>query len=345
MKEKVKFSRQLAGASGPMEDTLKNDMMFHMVMSRTRRGLKGLICALKGLKEEDVREVTILNPISYGDYLQKEIIVDTLVELNNNEILNIELQIEKDPDWIKRSLLYLCRAYDNIRGEDRDYDRLKPTTHIGILNHDLFPDHPEFYARYLLTNVENGNIYTTIFGMNVLSLNRTALATKEDKENRLDYWAEVFRAETWEDLRKLAEESETVAEVAEAMYQVNADESARSILRARRKFEEVYTTALNRQARAEAKAEAAEARFEEAEAKAEAAEAKAEAAETRFEEAEAKAEAAEAKAEAAETRLEEAENRFTAEIEVKDQEIESMHHKIDAMQQEIEQLRRQLETQ
>ena len=324
MKEKVKFSRQLAGASGPMEDTLKNDMMFHMVMSRTRRGLKGLICALKGLKEEDVREVTILNPISYGDYLQKEIIVDTLVELNNNEILNIELQIEKDPDWIKRSLLYLCRAYDNIRGEDRDYDRLKPTTHIGILNHDLFPDHPEFYARYLLTNVENGNIYTTIFGMNVLSLNRTALATKEDKENRLDYWAEVFRAETWEDLRKLAEESETVAEVAEAMYQVNADESARSILRARRKFEEVYTTALNRQARAEAKAEAAEARFEEAEAK---------------------AEAAEAKAEAAETRLEEAENRFTAEIEVKDQEIESMHHKIDAMQQEIEQLRRQLETQ
>ena len=42
--------------------------------------------ALKGLKEEDVREVTILNPISYGDYLQKEIIVDTLVELNNNEI-------------------------------------------------------------------------------------------------------------------------------------------------------------------------------------------------------------------------------------------------------------------
>ena len=195
MNKKVKLSGPLANARGPMEDTLKNDMMFHMVMSRTGRGLKGLIC----------------------------------------------------------SLLYLCRAYDNIRGDDKDYDSLKPTTHIGILDYDLFPDCPEFYAKYLLTNVENGNVYTTIFGMNVLSLRRTELATEEDKENRLDYWAEVFRAETWEELKTLAEQSQTVAEVAEAMYQVSADEHARSILRARRKYEEVFTTAINRQARAEAK--------------------------------------------------------------------------------------------
>ena len=260
MTNRIKLSRQLAKASGPMEDTLKNDMMFHMVMSRTGSGLKGLICALKGLREEEVREVTILNPISYGEYLQKEIIVDTLVELNNNEILNIELQVQKDPGWIKRSLLYLCRAYDNIRGNDKDYDSLKPTTHIGILDHDLFPEYPEFYARYLLTNVENGNVYTTIFGMNVLSLNRTELATREDRENRLDYWAEVFRAETWEELRKLAEQSQTFAEVAEAMYQVSADEHARSILRARRKYEEVHTTLVNAKARAEAKLADAEKR-------------------------------------------------------------------------------------
>ncbi|MBR5970793.1 MAG: Rpn family recombination-promoting nuclease/putative transposase [Lachnospiraceae bacterium] len=253
MTTRIKLSRPLAEASGPVENTLKNDMMFHMVMARTSKGLKGLICALKGLREKDVRNVVLLNPISYGDYLQKEIIVDTLVELNNNEILNIELQVRKDPDWIKRSLLYLCRAYDNIRGEQKDFDRLKPTTHIGILDHDLFQEYPEFYAKYLLTNVKNGNVYTSIFGMNVLSLGRTELATEEDKANKLDYWAEVFRAETWEDLRRLAAQNRSVAEVAEAIYQVNADESARSILRARRKYEEVYTSAINGRARAEAR--------------------------------------------------------------------------------------------
>ena len=46
-------------------------------------------------------------------------------------------------------------------------------------------------------------------------------------------------------------ENQNVAEVAEAMYQVSAEESARSILRARRKYEEVYTSAINGRARAE----------------------------------------------------------------------------------------------
>ena len=144
MTTRIKLSRQLAEASGPIETTLKNDMMFHMVMARAEGGLKGLICALKGLREEDVRSVKLLNPISYDDYLEKEIVVDTLVELNNGEILIIELQVRKDPYWIKRSLLYLCRAYDNIKGEQKEFDRLKPTTHIGILDYDLFRSIPSF---------------------------------------------------------------------------------------------------------------------------------------------------------------------------------------------------------
>ena len=252
MKKKITLSEPLAKASGAIETTLKNDMMFHMVMSRSDLALKGLICALQGLEEEDVKSVTLLNPINYDEYLQKEIIVDTLVELNTKEVLNIEVQIERDKEWIKRSLLYLCRAYDNLMGEDREYARLKPTTHIGILDHDLFPEHREFYGKYLLKNVKDGHVYTDIFGMNVLSLNRTELATEEDKSNRLDYWAQVFKAETWEELRQLAERSEAMAETAELVYKVNADVHERSILRAHRKYQEVYATAMAGLKRAEA---------------------------------------------------------------------------------------------
>ena len=267
MEKRIKLSRQLAGASGSMEVTLKNDMMFHMVMARSETALKGLVCALKGLREEDVRSVTLLNPINYDEYLEKEIVVDTLVELNNAEILNIELQVKRDPDWIRRSLLYLCRAYDNIKGEDKGYHRLKPTTHIGILDHDLFPEHPEFYAKYLLTNVSNGNVYTSIFGMNVLSLNRIPLATEEDRNHKLDFWAKVFRAETWEELKGLAERSKAVSEVAETMYRVSAEQHNQSILRARRKYEEIHATIMYAKARAEAERDEAVARLDAAEAK------------------------------------------------------------------------------
>ena len=279
MTNRIRLSRQLAGASGSIEITLKNDMLFHMVMARSERALKGLVCALKGLREEDVRTVRLLNPINYDEYLEKEVVVDTLVEMNNAEILNIELQIRRDKEWIKRSLLYLCRAFDNIKGEDKGYERLKPTTHIGILDHDLFPEHPEFYAKYLLTNVSNGNIYTSIFGMNVLSLNRIGLATEEDRNNKLDYWAKLFRAETWEELKSLAERSEAMSEVAEAMYRVSAEQHNQSILRARRKYEEIHATVVNARDRAEAERDAMAAKLDAAEAKLGATEAKLSAAE------------------------------------------------------------------
>ena len=71
--------------------------------------------------------------------------------------------------------------------------------------------------------------YTSIFGMNVLSLNRIHLASEEDKKHRLDYWARVFRAETWEELKVLAEGSEAVSEVAEAMYKVSAEQHTATV--------------------------------------------------------------------------------------------------------------------
>ena len=251
MNQKIELSRQLAEARGVIENRLTNDMLFHMVMSRSERALKGLICALKGLREEDVKQVSVLNPINYDEYLQKEIVVDTLVELNNSELLNIEVQVKRDTDWIKRSLLYLCRAYDNLAGEDRAYENLKPTTHIGIMDHDLFPEHKEFYARYLLRNTGDGHIYTDIFGINVLSLNQIGLATEEDKAAGLEYWAKVFKAETWEELADLAERSRAVAETAELMYKVSADVHERSVLRAHRKYQEMYASAMSGKERAE----------------------------------------------------------------------------------------------
>lgn len=118
-------------ATGIIQTGLTNDMLFHIVMNKSRKALKGLICALKRLDPEDVRDVNILNPIDYGNYISKEVVLDVRVELNNYEIMDIELQLYHDPNWDKRSVLYLCRAFDTI-GEGEDYSLLKPTTLIII---------------------------------------------------------------------------------------------------------------------------------------------------------------------------------------------------------------------
>ena len=236
--------------SGPIRYTLMNDMMFHMVMSRSKRALKGLICALKGLKEKDVKSVKLLTPVDYNEVLNKHIVMDVRVEMNNAEILDIEVQIGNEYDWIPRSLLYLCRAYDSLDAGE-EYENTKPATQVGILNFDLFPEKPEFYAKYLMMNVKNGNIYTPDFALNVLSLKHIDLATKEDEENGLVYWAKLFKATTWEELRRLSEVSPVFREVTEKMAKSNAELKEKVLLEMHERYLHDYASIKGHLARAE----------------------------------------------------------------------------------------------
>ena len=223
-----KQKRTLATAEGKIDYTLMNDMLFHMVMSKSKK-------ALKGFRESDVRSVKLLNTIDYTETLTKQIALDVRVELNNRELIDIEIQVAKKQGWINRSLLYLCRTFDNLQAAE-DYERIKPATHVGILDFNLFPEHPEFYARYLMTNVKNGNVYTPNFALNVLSLKHIDKATAEDEANSLVYWARLFKATTWEELKKLAEHSSAFEEVTDKMYKVNTDEQERYLIEAHEKY-------------------------------------------------------------------------------------------------------------
>ena len=222
-------------ATGPIDVTLKNDMMFHLVMSNSKKALKGLVCSLKGLDSDTVKDVELTNTIDYSLYTTKEIILDVMVILNNDEIIDIELQMYRDCNWELRSLLYLCRSFDSI-GEGEDYDMLKPTTLIAIMNNPLFPEYPEFYSKYMLLNVKNFQPYSSYLKLNVLYLNRTDLATQEDKDNMLVYWAKVFKATDWDELRSLCSNNETFEEVAKIMYNSNVQSQEKTIMEAHQKY-------------------------------------------------------------------------------------------------------------
>ncbi len=143
-------------ATGKIEYTLQSDMMFHYVMQKSKEALKGLVCALKGISPSDVKDIHVENPIELNN-AAKETIMDIKLTLNNDEILNIELQMYCENEWIPRSVLYLCRAYDSIERGD-NYTLLKPTTMFCITDKDLVKGaEPEFYAKYQLLNVKTRN--------------------------------------------------------------------------------------------------------------------------------------------------------------------------------------------
>ena len=310
IKKEVYFSPGLDEATGEIPEKLTNDIILHSVTQNNKEILRGLTAALLMVPTDTVTDVELLNPVDYRDFADKKMILDIRALINRSSIVNVELQMVLTMDskwWINRSLLYLCRTFDNVEA-GREYSEALPSVQVCIIPKDMFSDAPpEFYSQYMLMNDRNGHIYSRDFSLRVLYLNHIDLATETDKKNGLDFWAKAFLATTWEELKSLAKESSVFREVAESMYTVNADVSQRSMAEAHRKYVESYENMEAALVRIKQRVEEEQQKADIEQKKAEAAQQEAEAAHQEAEAERQKAEAERQKAEAERQRADAAE--------------------------------------
>ena len=225
--------RSYQEATGVIRFKMTNNYMFRFILQKNKKVLTGLICALLHLDPKDIKKIEIQNPINLaGDISGKEFILDIHVMLNDNTLINLEMQVGNEYNWPERSLSYACRGFDNLQ-RGQEYIEVLPVFHIAFLDYTPFPEVPEFYSTYKMMNVKNNHVYSDRFILRVVNLKRTDLATEEDKAFKIDYWAHLFKAETWEELRMLAENNEYLQEAVESLYVANADDIVRQQCQAR----------------------------------------------------------------------------------------------------------------
>ena len=225
-----------ANLTGPLTIPMTNDYLFRALLQQNNKVLKGLISSLLHLSLEEITSVEITNPIELGRTINaKDFFLDIKVLLNSDTIINLEMQVINEHNWIERSLSYLCRSFDGLNKGD-NYLKARPVVQISLLDFTLFPEHPEFYATYQLLNVKNYIKYSDKLYLHVLDLTRIDLATEEDKHYQIDYWASLFKATTWEELRMLAEKNESIAEATETVYKLSEEEMIRLQCEAREDY-------------------------------------------------------------------------------------------------------------
>jgi len=212
--------------SGKLPSTLLNDLAFRIVFESNQDCLKKLLCALLHMKESEIKNIKLNKSILLGEQIpDKKYIFDLSILMNNDKIIHLELQVLSQTYWAERSLCYLCENFKQLNAGE-DYDQLKPLIQIDILDFELYENSKEFYATYHLANDKNHRIYSDKLSLHVLELNKEGYATEEDKSYRIDYWARLFKATTWEELKQLATEYTDLQSTVEAIYRVNADEQA-----------------------------------------------------------------------------------------------------------------------
>jgi predicted transposase/invertase (TIGR01784 family) len=226
-----------SSATGSIDYTFLNDYMFRAILQTNYAVLKALICSLLHLRLEEVHTIRITNPIKLGETIDnKTFILDIDISLNDNTSIDLELQVNNEYNWTDRSLSYLCRNYDNLL-KGNNYSEASHAIHIGLLDFTLFPDVPEFYASYKLMNVKNHHLYSSKFVLNVLDLSHIDLATEEDKKYQINRWARLFKATTWDELKRIVGDDEYMYEASKTLYEMNGDETVRAQCRAREDYE------------------------------------------------------------------------------------------------------------
>lgn len=222
------FTLELSkNVSGPLPFRMTNDFLFKYLLQSETNTLKGVVCAFLELDYDEIKTITVTNPIELGnDIDSKEMILDVKAILNDNTIINLEMQVVNRSDWPERSISYLCRCFDNL-SSGVGYSHVKGAVHIGFLDYTLFPECPEFFSRYELINRKTGKIYTSKFSLNVVDLTLIKAATEDDIKYHRNLWAEFFKATTWEELFMLAEKDEHINKTVFTVLKLSEEEKLR----------------------------------------------------------------------------------------------------------------------
>ena len=153
-----KSTINLEELSGAVPFKFTNDYFFRVLLQTKENALKGLISATLHMPREDIKTVTILNPIELGSTIgDKEFILDVKVCMNNNTTIDMEMQVLNYNDWSDRSIQYIGRNFDTLEHGD-EYTVSPEIVHIGILDFELFPSKSRLLDCYMIMHTELGYV-------------------------------------------------------------------------------------------------------------------------------------------------------------------------------------------
>jgi len=237
----IPFKDDWKQKKGPLDFKMRNDYLFRAFLQCDNESLKALIASLLYVNVSEITSAEITNPIILGASADdKEIRMDIHVILNKQQPIDIEMQTYNRAGWKERSVLYACRGYDSLKHGDLYKDH-SGFWQVAFCDYTLFKEHPAFNASYMLTSTDAPHyIYSEKIKLTNIDMTKIDLATDNDVRYGLVNWAKLFMAETWEDLKMLAEKNKTIERAVSSAWQMTEEEIIRERMRNREEGEMMW---------------------------------------------------------------------------------------------------------
>jgi len=226
---------------------LTSDLVFKAVYGRnTEASNAALTALLNRLLEKDsdpIIWVQCENPFSYATYQgEKEIIMDIKVQLSSGQLLDLEMQVDHLDSYVNRSIYYMGKLVNESLESGDDYDKMKESIVISIVNRMLFPQYKKAFSTYYFKEDDENHKLSEITRIHFLELGKIDITKKSIEEmtphERLGayfkYAADESKTEFLDQL--LEYESEVIALTKPILEEISAEKEMRELEEARKRY-------------------------------------------------------------------------------------------------------------
>lgn len=215
----------------------KIDVVFKELFIREKSLLKNFISDVLDIPFENIMEVTLTNPEMPSDYSDGKLVrLDLSVRLrksdNTETLINVELQVNSQSYFKKRTLFYWSKLYTSELHSGESYSNLKRTICINILDFNI-TDKQNYHTEIIAADKETGEQFTDLMSIHFFELRK--VTDSLDVNDRKAMWMQLIKADTEEELNMI---KNTNIPAMEQAVQVIFDMSDDTALRERARLRE-----------------------------------------------------------------------------------------------------------
>jgi len=190
----------------------KNDIAFKKIFgddTKTEVLISFLNSILDFKNTKQIKSLTIVNPYQVPKIKDlKNTILDIKAINQDDEEFIVEMQVEKDKKFVKRSLYYTSKSYVNQIKKAEEYPKLKKVYFIEILDFAIF-DTDEYLSNHLILDTKTHKQELKDFEFNFIELKKFNIEL-----NRCDTLAKkwIYFIKNAENLELIPKEYENIDE-------------------------------------------------------------------------------------------------------------------------------------
>ncbi len=144
-------------------------------------------------KEDRVINVTLLNPYNNKEHQSDKLsILDIKATDEKGRQYNIEMQITDQLYYNQRALYYWSKLYTSQLQVGDDFDDLKKTISINVLNFDYLDQEPRYHNVFKVLNIVSHKSYFEDFELHFIELNKFNEG-KNAIKTALDRWVTFLK--------------------------------------------------------------------------------------------------------------------------------------------------------